>query len=105
MLEVARRVHALPVAVVSIHLELAVLRQALERLPFEYAAVLGRQVLEDLPVHHEEAAVDVAGRRRRRLLAELDDARAARQQLAEPRRRPDAGHGREAPVLTMEREQ
>src|SRR5947199_5847821 len=80
MLEVPRRVHALPVAVVRIHLELTVLGQPLERVTLEHTAIVSGEVFEKRALEDEEAAVDEAVRDRR-LLAELDDARAARHQL------------------------
>src|SRR5262245_57441370 len=60
VLEIARRVHALPVPVVRVHLELTVLGQPLERLALEDAGVVVREVVEERALEHEEAAVDVA---------------------------------------------
>src|SRR5437762_2772945 len=103
-LEVARRAHALPVAVVRIHLELTVLGQPLEGVALEHAPVVGREVLEELALEDEEPAVDEAVRDGR-LLAELDHARAARHQLAEARGRPHAGDRADAAVPLVERQQ
>src|SRR5262249_36348089 len=100
VLQVTRRVHALPVAVVRVHLELAVLGEALERVALEHAAVGGGQILEERAFEDEESAVDEAIRHGR-LLAELDHAGATRHQLAEARGRTDTGHGPDPAVALV----
>src|SRR3989442_5328232 len=65
MLEVPRRVHALPVAVVGIHLELTVLGQLLDGVTLENTAIVSGAGFEKLALEDKEADRDEAVRYRR----------------------------------------
>src|SRR3954466_5710875 len=84
--EIALRVHTGPEATMLEHTELAVARQANERIALEDATLLRGKIGQEIAVEEEIAAVDPVVNELR-LLAELLDPGRLDPQLAEPRGR------------------
>src|SRR5271166_5510124 len=99
---VAQRVHRLPEALMVVHRQLAIVREPLERLPLPHR-VVAVDVVADLRVEHEKAAVDPAAVADR-LLPKAEHARAVRLERPEPARRLRRGDGGEAPLPLMQRD-
>src|SRR6185437_15849817 len=97
---VTHGVHALPEAVVLVGHELAVARQAFQRLALEQRGI-AVDVIEDARLENEEGAVDPC-LTRERLLVEARHAVAVELQAAEARRRAHGGYRCDAAVAAVE---